>query len=92
MQLTKPITREDLTRQERLLIWISRQSKTQAAIANGIGVSKAAIGRLLFSERAPSWRVQQLREYGIPEDLLPRAEDIPPGTKLGRPRKAQMQA
>lgn len=92
MQLTKPVTREDLTRQERLLIWIRRQRMTQAAIASGIGVGKVAIGRLLFSERAPSWRVQQLREYGIPEDLLPRAEDISPGVKPGSIRNTHMRA
>lgn len=81
MQLTKPVTQADLTRQERLLIWIRRKGTTQAKIASELGMGKVAVGRLLFSERASSWRVQQLRDYGIPEDLLPRAEDIPSGPR-----------
>lgn len=81
MSLNEQITHEDLTRQERLVIWLRRTSTTQAQVARALGVGKPAVGRLLFSERASSWRVKQLRDYGIPEDLLPRAEDIPSGPR-----------
>lgn len=81
MSLSEQITYDDLTRQERLIIWMRRMGTTRAKIGRALGIGTVAVGRLLFSERASSWRVQQFKEYGIPDELLPRVEDIPSGPK-----------
>lgn len=83
MQTTLPLTQTDLTRQERLLVWLRRKGITQRAISVAIGVKDMSVNRWLYAERLPSWRVRQLVAFGIPEDLLPRAEDVACGRKPG---------
>lgn len=70
---TKNITLTELTRQERLLIWLRRAGLTNKAIAQATGVKPAAVTRWLESETIPPWRHAQLVELGIPVELLPPA-------------------
>lgn len=84
MRSTIPLTQDDLTRQERLAIWLRRKGVSQAAIARTIGVKPMAVKRWFDAERLPSWRVRQLLEFGIPEALLPRAEDVASGPRNSR--------
>lgn len=76
-------TRNDLTRQERLSVWLKRNKLSASKIGQKIGVSAQYSWRILRAERAPVARVEQLRALGIPDSLLPRAEDVPPGNKPG---------
>lgn len=84
MQLTTEIPQMNLTRQERLVIWMRRNGLNQAALARFAGVEPNATGRWVRADRLPTWRVNQMREFGIPEELLPRAEDISTGPRKGQ--------
>lgn len=81
MESITSITYEELTRQERLFIWLRRNGMKQAEIARALGVGGMAINRMLNKETAPAYRVEQLRELGIPAGLLPRPLNIKPGPK-----------
>lgn len=60
------LTQSELTRQERLLIWLYREGITKMQIAKAIGVSPIAVTRWFQSERIPTWRHKQLVAVGIP--------------------------
>lgn len=81
MQLIERVAQMQLTRQEILPIWMRREGLYLSAIAMKIGMTKAGLSNLLRRERIPTRRFNQLRDIGIPEDLLPRAEDIKAGPK-----------
>lgn len=81
MQSMLEIPQNDLTRQESLYIWLRRNKIKGKDIAEKLGCSPNIVSRWLRSDRLPSWRVSQLRTLGIPDELLPRAEDIPSGPK-----------
>ena len=74
----------ELTRQERLHLWFRRSGLSQAAVARRLGISAGAFGRWLRAERLSVRNVAMMREVGMPEDLLPLAQDVRPG-----PRKRQ---
>lgn len=78
------ITETALTRQELLLLWIRRNGLKQVELARHVGVTPITLSRWLRSDRLPSWRVAQLRQAGIPEELLPLAQDIRPGPRSKR--------
>lgn len=88
MQSTQLVAHVELTRQERLKLWLWRNNCKQAELARKLGVGKSAVGKWIRAERLPSWRVRMLREVGIPEELLPRAEDIPCGPKSAAQKQA----
>lgn len=81
MTMTTSLAQVDLTRQDRLHLWVRKSPWSQNDLARQIGVRPITISRWLRADRLPSWRVQQLRDLGIPEDLLPLAEDVSPGPK-----------
>lgn len=81
MQLAEIVAHTELTRQERLKLWLWKVNRTQTDLAREMGVSNSTIGYWMRRDHLPSWRVSQLREFGIPEDLLPEAKDIPSGPK-----------
>lgn len=83
MQSIEHVSSNILTRQEQLIIWLRRKGLTMAGIGRQIGLKRAGAWRLLNADRAPVHRVEQLRQCGIPDELLPRAEDVPPGNKPG---------
>lgn len=86
MQTTLQVTQTDLTRQERLRLWLWKQCLSQADIARQLDVSRPTVGSWIRAEQIPSWRVQMLRDLiGIPEELLPAAKDNPVALKPAQP-------
>lgn len=81
MQSTEFVPHTELTRQERFKLWMWKTSFKQSELARRLGVSKSTVGYWIRAEHLPSWRVRQMREFGIPEELLPSAKDIPSGPK-----------
>lgn len=83
MQTSFPVTYENLTRQERFFLWQrqDRDNRSFAAIGRKIGISRASALRLCLKDHISTWRFSQLREAGIPENLLPEARDMAPGKR-----------
>lgn len=79
MNINEDISHTELTRQERLHLWFRRSGLSQAAVARRLDISAVAFGRWLRAERLPVRNVAMLREIGVPENLLPLAQDIRPG-------------
>lgn len=71
----------DLTRAEKLEIYMKRKKITFSDIAKSIDVAPASARRMLLNDSIPTWRYNQLVEAGLPEVLLPPARDIAPGPK-----------
>ncbi|MEZ6854346.1 helix-turn-helix domain-containing protein [Halodesulfovibrio aestuarii] len=71
----------DLTRTEKLEVYMKRKKLTFSDIGKAIGVSRAAAHKLLFGKSVPTYRHAQLVAAGIPEVLIPSARDIAPGPK-----------
>mgnify|MGYP002558174850 CR=1 FL=1 len=70
------------SRQQRLLAWIRENGVSLSSIARTIGVSVTIVSKWIRAESIPTRRVAQLKDYGIPEDLLPPGVDLVPGPKL----------
>ena len=81
------LTQSELTRQERLLIWLYREGITKMQIAKAIGVSPIAVTLWFQSERIPKWMHKQLVDVGIPYELLKEAVDIARGP---RPKESKL--
>lgn len=82
---------DDLTRSEKLTIYLRRMETSFAAISKTLGISRGGAIRLLKkSKTIPSWRHRQFRELGIPEELLPVAKDIAPGRKPKAPQSSNL--
>lgn len=77
----------DLTRAEKLEIYMKRTGITFSDIAKPIGVAPASARRMLLNDSIPTWRHTQLLKAGVPEQLLPPARDIAPGRK---PKKSTL--
>lgn len=89
MPSVKNLSLTDLTRQERLVIWLRRAGISNAALARALGTGQATICRWInHADSLPSWRHRQLTEFGIPAELLPPAMDIPGGPKPGSKQAA----
>ena len=73
----------ELTRLERLIIWMRRNNMNFSEIGKSLGITRMSAGRLCKAERIPSERHRQLVQLGIPVDLLPHAEDVKRGPKTG---------
>jgi len=71
----------DLTRAEKLEIYMRRRKITFSHIAKSIGVTTTSARRMLLNVSIPTWRFNQLLAAGIPEELLPPARDVAPGRK-----------
>lgn len=77
----REIPRLNLNRQGRLIGWLKQEGITQAEIARSLSASEQTVSRWIRSDSIPSWRHRQLVAFGIPEELLPPAIDIPSGPK-----------
>lgn len=73
----------ELTRLERLIIWMRRNKTSFSAIGESLGITRMSAGRLCKAERIPRERHKALARLGIPADLLPPAEDVKRGPKTG---------
>ncbi len=76
----------ELSRLERLIIWMRRNNINFSEIGESLGITRMSAGRLCKAERIPSSRHRELVQLGIPTDLLPPAEDVRRGPKTGNPR------
>ena len=75
MALGLKLSHSNLTRQEQLAVWCRRENLTQPKIASALGVSVMSVSSWFRAETIPSNRHKDLVEFGIPEELLPRAVD-----------------
>lgn len=75
------LPRIEPTRQESLVLWLKRNGIQQGDIAASLNIGKNTVSRWLRSETIPTWRHQQLLDFGIPAELLPAPVDIAPGPK-----------
>lgn len=71
----------DLTRSEKLEIYMKRRKMSFADIGKAIKASRTAAYKLLHGKSVPTYRHAQLIAAGIPEILIPPARDIAPGPK-----------
>lgn len=69
-----PVTQSELTRQERLLIWQRRTGRTALELSLFAKVTKITASRWMRADSLPWYRVQVMRDFGIPEELLPESE------------------
>lgn len=71
----------DLTRTEKVEIYLKRKKITFTDIGKAIGVSRGSVHNMLYGKHVSSYRHAQLLAAGLPEVLLPPARDIAPGPK-----------
>lgn len=81
MEMTLANKLTDLTRDEKVLIWLRRTGRTFRGLGAELGLTGDAVAALLRNESCPTHRHRQLLELGVPEELLPPALDIKPGPK-----------
>lgn len=74
-------THFELTRQESLQIWMRRNNRPQRLFAANLGLSEAALSRMLRADSISSRRHAELVRLGIPPELLPPAEEKRGGPK-----------
>ncbi|MCT4534214.1 hypothetical protein [Halodesulfovibrio sp.] len=72
---------DDLTRTEKLELYMKRKRLSYASIGKSIGATRSTAFNLLHAPRVPTHRYKQLLQAGIPEPLIPPARDIAPGPK-----------
>ncbi|MFV0422278.1 hypothetical protein [Oleidesulfovibrio sp.] len=91
MNISIPVTQAELTRQEKLSLWMRRAGKTNVALAAFAKVAPITTSRWLRSDSLAWYKVQVMIDFGIPQELLPNpikihgqqnADDIQP-TKGG---------
>lgn len=82
MQPVTPIPElvNDLTRTEKLDVYLSRIGSSYANIGDKLGISRSTALRMLRSPHVSTHRHRQLASL-LPKELLPEAKDVPPGPK-----------
>lgn len=69
---------KNLTRQQRFLMWKAVSKASYAALSRCMGVSHVSVRNwCLGTVPAPADRVKQLKELGVPGDLLPEPSTGP---------------
>lgn len=81
MQFTEQISLTDLSREEKLKIWMGRAGVTYRKLAKHLGVGVSSTIALCRGETMPTRRHSQCVDFGIPAELLPEAKDLNPGPK-----------
>lgn len=76
MQTAIPVSQEELTRQERLTVWMRRAGTSGAKLGIYANVTTITACRWLRADALPWHKVQVLRDFGVPEELLPEAEGL----------------
>jgi hypothetical protein len=72
---------ENPARKDKLKGWLCANRLTYAEIGTHLGMAASSVSFILNGDTARPERVAQLRELGIPEELLPDPLYIPPGPK-----------
>ena len=76
-----PLILPEPTRKDKLKGWLCANRLTYAKIGARLGLAASSLSLILNGNTARPERVAQLRELGIPEELLPEPLYIPPGPK-----------
>lgn len=92
MNTTPNLTDTQYSRQALLYLWLRENRISLASLARRIGVSQVSVGKWVQAESIPIKRLEQLKEIGIPEALLPEGVDIPTGPKPGWKRLSNVKA
>lgn len=69
----------ELTREEKLLVWMKRNQESFVTIAKKMHLTRRSIVYLLTSETISPIRHAQLIKIGLPESLLPSPVYKKPG-------------
>lgn len=80
----------DLSREEKLLIWLLRNNKNWTSLGRAMGMTGAAASKLCRGKSMPTRRHAELVKYGVPKELLPPPLDIKPGPKCKSDLQAQV--
>lgn len=80
MKSKSPLTTTELTRQERLELWMKRTGWTYKALGHLLDITGANAGRRLKSDTIPPHH-HKIWAQLVPADLLPKAEYQKPGPK-----------
>lgn len=83
MNTTPNLTDTQYRRQALLYLWLRENRVSLASLARQIGVSQVSVSKWVQAESIPTKRLEQLKQLGIPEELLPKGVDIPTGPKPG---------
>jgi len=73
--LIQTIHGQQVTRQELLILWLRRNGISFRELGRRLGVTDVSAKRICRAETAPVHRVECLLEMGIPENLLPEAQN-----------------
>lgn len=79
MQTQLNITTQE--RKEKVFAWLRANGFTYDSLGQLLGVTGTGVSLMFSRSTIPSHRHQQLRDVGVPPDLLPPAKDIPTGPK-----------
>lgn len=80
MESQLPVTLIELTRQERLELWMKRSGWTYVSLGALVGITGVSAKRHLHNDTIPTCRYAVWGKT-VPVDLLPRAADLRPGRK-----------
>lgn len=81
MQIKFKDTEKNAGRQAALYAWIKDKKITYIRLGEVLDMSGAAASKALSKERIKTDYHKILLDFGIPASLLPRPENIKPGTK-----------
>lgn len=81
MQSSIAINLTELSRQEKLRLWMARTGVRFVDMAVALDVTPAAIGKLCKQATMPEHRHRALVAFGVPADLLPAPLNIKSGPK-----------
>jgi len=81
MQLGIAPTLTELSRQEKLRLWMERAGVTFISLALGVGINPAVLGRQCKQDTMPARNHSALLAQGVPAELLPVPLDQRPGPK-----------
>ena len=81
LQLTSNLIFTNVSRQDKLKIWLDLSGISYAKLAEIMMVESSVARRLCKGDSVSPYRWSQLQAVGIPEELLPESKFIPPGPK-----------
>lgn len=81
MQSSIAINLTELSRQEKLRLWMARAGVRFVDMAAALDVTPAAIGKLCKQTTMPEHRHRALVDFGVPADLLPAPLNIKSGPR-----------
>lgn len=92
MEMALHQTLIEVTRHDKLVLWLKKNGLDFAKLGKAIGITRVSVGRLCRSETIPVRRHKQLTALGVPADLLPEPLDLNPGPRRRVEQSAQAAA